>query len=139
MGGFGALHTGLLFNETFSKVIALSSALIQGMVKIMNPEMDNPMANYDYYRFTFGDPKDMETSENNPEYLVKKLKEEGKRFPDIYMACGTEDFPVEPNRQFKAFLDEQKVSATFVTAPGIHDFVFWREYLEQGLKWAFEQ
>ena len=136
MGGFGALHTGLMFRDTFSKIIALSSALIQGMVKIMTPEMDNPMANYDYYRFTFGDPKDMETSENNPEYLVKKLKEEGKQIPDIYMACGTEDFLIGPNRQFKAFLEENNVPVTFFEGPGIHDFNFWRAQLEAGLLWA---
>ena len=140
MGGFGALHTGLMFNETFSKVIALSSALIQGMIKHLTPAMDNPMANYEYYRWTFGikDDIDFETSENNPEYLVKKLKEEGKQFPDIYMACGTEDFLIQPNREFKAFLDENEVPVTFFTGPGIHDFVFWRAQLEAGLEWAFK-
>ena len=142
MGGFGALHTGFLFNDTFSKVIALSSALIQGMVKVLSPDMpENPMANYDYYAWTFGIKKDVdfETSENNPEYLVSRLVKEKKQIPDIYMACGTEDFLIEPNKQFKAFLDSQKVPVTFVTAPGIHDFVFWRKFLEEGLKWALEQ
>ena len=140
MGGFGALHTGFMFNDTFSKVIALSSALIQGMIKHLDPSMDNPMANYDYYAWTFGvkDGVDFDASENNPEYLVKKLKEEGKQIPDIYMACGTEDFLIEPNRQFKAFLDENKVPVTFVTGPGVHDFNFWRKYLEEGLKWALD-
>ena len=139
MGGFGALHTGFMFNDTFSKVIALSSALIQGMIKVLSPEMDNPMANYEYYKWTFGDTTDFENSENNPEYLVRRLKEENKQIPDIFMACGTEDFLIEPNKQFKAFLDENGVPVTFVTAPGIHDFVFWRKFLEEGLKWALEQ
>jgi len=142
MGGFGALHTGFMFNDTFSKVIALSSALIQGMVKVLSPDMpENPMANYDYYAWTFGIKKDVdfETSENNPEYLVSRLVKEKKQIPDIYMACGTEDFLIEPNKQFKAFLDENGVPVTFVTAPGIHDFVFWRKFLEEGLKWALEQ
>lgn len=141
MGGFGALHTGLMFNKTFSKVIALSSALIQGMIKKLSPDMpDNPMANYDYYAWTFGikDNVDFETSENNPEYLVKKLKAEGGELPDIYMACGTEDFLIEPNRAFVAYLKENDVPVEFVTGPGIHDFNFWRKYLEEGMKWALE-
>ena len=110
------------------------------MIKHLDPSMDNPMANYDYYAWTFGvkDGVDFDASENNPEYLVKKLKEEGKQIPDIYMACGTEDFLIEPNRQFKAFLDENKVPVTFVTGPGVHDFNFWRKYLEEGLKWALD-
>ncbi|MBR4777285.1 MAG: esterase [Lachnospiraceae bacterium] len=141
MGGFGALHTGLMFNKTFSKILALSSALIQGMIKVLSPDMpDNPMANYDYYAWTFGlkDGIDFEASENNPEYLVKKLAAEGAQFPDIYMACGTEDFLIEPNKAFKAFLDENKVPVTFFTGPGVHDFNFWRAQLVAGLEWAFK-
>jgi len=141
MGGFGALHTGFMFNETFSKILALSSALIQGLIKVLSPEMDNnPMANYDYYAWTFGikDGVDFENSENNPEYLVKKLVKEGKRIPEIYMACGTEDFLIQPNREFKAFLDENKVPVTFFTGPGVHDFAFWREQLVAGLEWAIK-
>ena len=140
MGGFGALHTDFMFNETFSKILALSSALIQGMIKVLSPEMDNPMANYDYYAWTFGlqNNIDFEASENNPEYLVKKLVEEGKQIPEIYMACGTEDFLIQPNREFKAFLDENKVPVTFFTGPGVHDFVFWRAQLEAGLEWALK-
>ena len=142
MGGFGALHTGLMFNDTFSKVIALSSALIQGMIKVLSPEMpENPMANYDYYAWTFGirENVDFETSENNPEYLVRRLVEEKKQLPDIYMACGTEDFLIEPNRQFKAYLDSIGYPVTFFTGPGVHDMVFWRAQLEAGLEWALER
>lgn len=141
MGGFGALHTGLMFNNTFSKVIALSSALIQGMIKILSPDMpDNGMANYEYYAWTFGMGKDVdfETSENNPEYLVKKIKAEGGQFPDLYMACGTEDFLIEPNKAFAAYLKENDVPVEFVTGPGVHDFNFWRKYLEEGLNWALK-
>ena len=54
------------------------------------------------------------------------------------MACGTEDFLIQPNRDFKAFLDSIEVPATFVTAPGVHDFNFWRTHLVKGLEWALE-
>ena len=42
------------------------------------------------------------------------------------------------NRDFKAFLNLIGVPATFVTAPGVHDFNFWRTHLEKGLIWALE-
>ena len=138
MGGFGAIHTGLAFPETFGKVIALSSALIQNGLAFFKPEDENPMANYEYYSWVFGDLKKAAQTDANPEVLVRRLKEQGKVIPDIFMACGTEDFLIEPNRDFKAFLDSIDVPATFVTAPGVHDFAFWRTHLVTGLIWALE-
>ena len=50
MGGFGALHTGLMYPETFGGIMALSSALIIYHLKDMKPDMgDQTMANYEYY------------------------------------------------------------------------------------------
>lgn len=139
MGGFGALHTGLTFPETFSKIFALSSALIVGALKYMKPENGNPMANYEYYKLIFGDLENAENTDINPLVLAKKLKDAGAEIPDIYMACGTEDFLIQPNMGFKAELDKLGVPVTFVTDKGIHDFVFWRAQLEAGLKWALEK
>ncbi len=139
MGGFGALHTGLLFPETFGKVIALSSALIVNSLKYMSPEDNNPMANYEYYRWVFGDLKTAAETDANPEVLVRKRLAEGIALPDIFMACGTEDFLYKPNCEMAEFLKKEQVPFTYVTAPGVHDFVFWRTHLEKGLVWALEQ
>ena len=138
MGGFGSIHTAFMFPETFGKVIALSSALIQNGLAYFRPEDDNPMANYEYYSWVFGDLSKAAQTDANPEVLVRNLKENGKEIPDIFMACGTEDFLIQPNRDFKAFLDSIGVPATFVTAPGVHDFNFWRTHLVTGLTWALE-
>lgn len=138
MGGFGTLHTALAFPETFSKAIALSSALIVGQLHEFTPDMDNPIANYEYYAHTFGDLKEAAKGDNNPAVLAKKLIDADALRPDIFMACGTEDFLIEPNKTFKAYLDEIGYPAVFVTAPGVHDFNFWRPYLEKGLEWAIE-
>lgn len=139
MGGFGALHTALAFPNTFSKCFAFSSALLVHELKDMKPGEENPVANYEYYAQMFGDLAELETSENNPEVLAKKLMAEGGQRPDIYMACGTEDFLIEPNRAFKKYLDEIGYSATFFTGPGVHDFAFWRAQLEAALVWALEK
>lgn len=138
MGGFGALHTSLMFPETFCKTIALSSALIVPALPMMKPEMDNPMANYAYYEHTFGDMKNAPSTDHNPAVLAKKLIDADAVRPEIFMACGTEDFLFEPNKAFKAELDNMGYPVTFVTAPGVHDFNFWRVHLEKGLEWAIE-
>ena len=139
MGGFGALHTAFLFPETFGKVIALSSALIQNQLAHMTPEDKNPMANYAYYEWVFGDLKKAAETDANPEVLVKRLKSNGQDIPDIFMACGSEDFLIMPNRAFKDFLGTLDIPVKYVEAPGVHDFVFWRKHLVTGLEWALEQ
>ncbi len=136
MGGFGAIHTGLAHPENYSKVIGLSSALIVNEVKNMKEGYGNEVANYEYFRQVFGDPAKLAESENNPEYLIKKLKENNAKIPDIFMACGTEDFLIEPNRQFRDFLKSQGVPVTYHESKGVHDWHFWNEYLEPAFKWA---
>ena len=79
----------------------------------MKPGEGNPVANYEYYRECFGDPAKLHESDNNPEVLAKKLKAEGKKTPKIFMACGTEDFLLEPNRAFHKFLTDTGIDHVY--------------------------
>ena len=137
MGGFGALHTGLAYPHTFSKIGAMSSAFIHHEVAQMKPGSGNDVANYDYYRECFGEPSELLESDNNPETLIRKLKAAGEKIPDIYMACGTEDFLIEPNRAMHRFLEEEGVPHEYHEAPGIHDMVFWSEHIQHIVRWMF--
>lgn len=78
----------------------------------------------------------VEKSTNNPETLLLQLIEQNKEIPEIYMACGTEDFLLENNRAFHCFLEEHKIEHLYYEGPGIHDMVFWREYFRKGMEWA---
>lgn len=128
MGGFGALHTALTYPERFGKTAAMSSALIVHEVAGMKPGTDNGQANYEYYRECFGEPSQVLTSSANPEYLIDRLLSGGKKLPEIYMSCGTEDFLLENNREFHRFLSDRKVPHEYTESPGVHDFTFWNEY-----------
>lgn len=138
MGGFGALHIGLSHPNDFSKIIALSSALIVGQLANMKEDDPNPMANYEYYVNIFGDLSKAADSSHNPEILVKDILKNGKALPGIYMACGAQDFLIEPNRAFYKFLTEQNVEAEYHETPGIHNWDFWNAYIEPGIRWALE-
>ena len=94
----------------------------------MKEGQGNSVANYEYYRECFGDPSKLQESDNNPEYLVKKLKAEGRKLPGIFMACGTEDFLLEPNRAFHKFLTDEGVDHVYEESEGIHDMNFWSRY-----------
>ncbi len=135
MGGFGALRTGLAFSKNYSKIAALSSALIIPQLKNMKPEDQNPMANYAYYANIFGDLQTAEQRDCNPEVLIRRKLEAGEKLPEIFMACGTEDFLIEPNRAFRDFLSKNGVPCVYHESAGMHNWKFWNEYLEPAIAW----
>ena len=132
MGGYGALRTALAFPQTYSACIALSSALrIHEMAKGMDESTSvMPAA---MIRDVFGELETLETSDRNPEVLVRRLKAEGKELPRLYMACGTEDTLIGYNRDFRDFLRDEGVPCVYEEGPGMHNWYFWNEYLERGL------
>lgn len=139
MGGFGALHTGLAYSETFGGIIALSSALIIHEINGMKPGFQNDIANYEYYAEVFGDLDKLEESDANPEVLYSRLKAQGKEIPPIYMAIGTEDFLYEHNQIMKKFLEDNKADFIYEEGPGIHDWVFWNNYITKGVEWILNK
>ncbi len=138
MGGFGALHTALSYPDRFGGVMALSSALIVNQLPLMEPGAGNPMANYEYYAQTFGDLKSAPDREVSPEFLYKKHKAAGAPLPKIYMACGTEDFLIAPNREFAQFLKDQGGDSNYQEGPGVHDWSFWIPRSIEGVQWLLK-
>ena len=139
MGGFGALHTGLAYSHNYSKIAALSSALIIDQLKEMSPENAGPMANYAYYANIFGDLKTAGERDCNPAVLIRQKLEANESIPEIFMACGSEDMLVGTNRAFRDFLKENGITAQYHESPGKHDWKFWNQYLEPAIQWMLEQ
>jgi len=131
MGGYGALHTALAYPDRFGAAVALSSALIVKGLSTMAPGTGNSVANYEYYRECFGELDRVLESRNNPEVLVDEILASGAKMPRILMACGTEDFLLEPNRDFHSFLEKKNVEHEYYESKGGHDMVFWEEYAKK--------
>ncbi len=134
MGGYGAIHTALSFPDRFSKCIALSSALrIHELAQDPNGDgiISAKMA-----IDIFGDLSEIESSDKNPEVLFKKLKADGVDIPEMYLACGTEDSLIESNREFVHFLEKENANFAYEEGPGVHDWIFWNQYLKRGIEWA---
>ncbi len=140
MGGFGAIRLGLKYDERYGAAFGLSSALIiEDIGKLSPGDMTacvKMIADYDYYVTVFGDLAGLEHSDVNPKFLVKQKLEKGGRITPIFMACGTEDFLLENNRDFRDFLVEHQVDVTYYESPGTHEWKFWNEYLETAVLWA---
>jgi putative tributyrin esterase len=139
MGGYGAIRNGLKYNEVFGSIIALSSALISDSVA--RGIEGNPMASASYYTHTFGEPGKIVGSDADPKTLAKKLIDTGAVRPKLFMACGTEDFLLNENRDLDKHLTLIGYPHTYLESPGIHSWAFWDEYIEKALIWfgAFDK
>ena len=133
MGGYGALHTALDYPERFGRCIALSSALIIHEYAAISAH-DRGVVPRRMMEDIFGDPSQAENSLLNPETQYLKIKADGRPIPSIYLACGTEDDLIGHNRAFAAFLKEQNADLIYEEGPGMHNWRFWNEYLERGLR-----
>ncbi len=134
MGGFGALRSGLKYPETFGAIIALSSALITDEVAAMQPGTGNAIAPYGYYRHTFGDPGKLLGSDKDPKHLAEECVKLGL-MPDIFLACGTEDFLYTQNDVYHTYLQAIGYPHQWRTQKGSHDFDFWNKAMPAALEW----
>jgi enterochelin esterase family protein len=47
----------------------------------------------------------------------------------LWIACGTDDHLIEPNRKFIAFLKTKEMPVTQIETPGLHSWLVWRDNL----------
>ena len=66
----------------------------------------------------------------NPKHLIDNCRD----IPDIYMACGVDDFLYGKNVDFHEFLKSREIDATFVEAEGEHTWEFCDKYLKEFIK-----
>lgn len=137
MGGFGAMLNGLKHNDVFGNIFAFSSALITDEVANMKDGVGNAMMPYQYYRHVFGEPAKVLGSGKDPKAAAKKLVESKGVLPKIYMACGTEDFLLEKNRDFDKFLTGLGIPHEYLESPGVHNWKFWDETIEKAMRWLY--
>lgn len=129
MGGYGALKLGLKYPDMFAVAGSFSGAL------------DSPIRgqNNKYLRPTimsvFG-TEDSETRKDNDIFRIVRELSPGKikDLPFLYVACGTEDFLFQANRDFADLLIKQNVPHEYLQRPGKHDWNFWDAEARQFLK-----
>ena len=133
MGGFGACRNGLKYSDVFSKVAVLSGAL---HFYEYSREWVETNGNILGEARNFGNIDDTINSDRNPRYLIKQIKEDDSRcFPDFYIACGLQDHLLESNRSIAQALKDAGANVFYEDGEGIHDWIFWDEYIQYVLKW----
>ena len=134
MGGYGAIRNGLKYNETFGAIAGLSGALI---LDAMQKDDFQGIGHEEHY---FGNLKEAYRSDKNPKVIIdelmrKKSVDGSIPIPDIYIACGTEDFLIEANRDLKAYLEDKGIKYTYEEGPGSHSWDFWDTYIKRVIDW----
>jgi len=140
MGGYGALKCALSKPEQYSFCGAFSSPCL--MLK----------ENLEYcegakkFKESFGEHlfKDFQAvfGENidwNPQEDVIELAKKNKTIkPQIYLACGTDDYLYNDNIKYQGILHDLGYNSIFEDWHGNHDWLFFDEALKRALKCFFD-
>ena len=129
MGGYGAIRNGLKYSQNFSKIGMISAALITDDIVNYTSD-DNVLRSRQFYESIFGNLDELKGSDMDPKALVDDCND----IPDIFMACGNDDFLYEKNADFYKFLKSRNVDVDFVEASGEHTWEFCDEYIKEFIK-----
>ena len=129
MGGYGAVRNGLKYHENFSKIGMISAALITDDI-VNYTEDGNVLRSRDFYESIFGDLDELKGSDMDPKALIERCP----NVPDIYMACGEDDFLFEKNSDFHEFLKDMDIDVDFIKASGEHTWEFSEKYIKEFIK-----
>ena len=121
MGGGGAIRLGLDYAGTFSKVVGLSSYLVEdekfdpvGHGTNVFKSLDETLMARQASMFSFGFGQGA---------LVD--------LPKMYLAVGTDDVLLESNRRFDRMLTGYGIPHEYKEYPGEHTWDFWNERLAE--------
>ena len=129
MGGYGAIRNGLKYHENFSRIGMISPALITDEIADYTDD-GNVLRSRDFYESIFGNLDELKGSDMDPKALVEGCPD----VPEIYMACGVDDFLFEKACDFYDFLNDRNIESTFVRAPGEHTWEFCDMHVKEFIK-----
>jgi S-formylglutathione hydrolase FrmB len=131
MGGYGALKFGLKYPEKFVLAGSFSGAL-DAPLRGQNHQFLRPSI-----MSVFGEEGNKSRKDNDIFSLINLITPEKiKDLPFLYIDCGTEDWLIEPNRDFATFLFQKKIPHEFRQLPGKHDWKFWDSEVDEFLEVA---
>lgn len=126
MGGYGAVRLALDRPDLFRSATALSAALGFGH---FSPGSGDDDWSREFRRVTGSDP------EGGPNDLFAKLETLlPDRIPALRIDCGTEDFLLDANRAYHAFLNEKGVEHEYEEHPGAHTWAYWDAQIQPALE-----
>lgn len=144
MGGYGALKCALSRPEEYGYCVAISAACLhlQEMFEAFRLEHS-----WDLLREKFGEQiiKDCKSIYGDslvwkPEHEILQLVEKAEKSPvrpQIYMACGYDDYLYADNLRFAEEMRERDFHFEYEAWKGGHDWYFFNEALKKGLQFCY--
>lgn len=132
MGGYGALKIGLTYPNRFEKIASLSGAV--DVDRLFEINKDNPK--HKLFLSTYGKMPIKHTT-NDIFHLIDQAKDL-QIVPEIYLACGKDDFLYQDHLRIKAYLTEKNIPFVHKETSGGHEWRLWDLYIQDVLKWMFE-
>ncbi len=135
MGGYGSLRNGILGSARFGYAAGFSSGLLED-VKDKNDDCISEEYYFSktYFETLFGDLKRIEGGEYDIKHVVAEAIRNKHDFPNIYLACGTEDMVLEQNHHLRDFLEKNDIKHVYKETAGNHNFDFWNMCLNDIVK-----
>lgn len=124
MGGYGAIRNGIVFSDTFSHVIGLSSAL--HIFDDLSEEANIGL---------FDDIREASETDMNPKIAVEEMIRQKRKTPKFYMACGRQDDLMDTNVSFRDLLREKGLDVTWDEEDAGHDWDFWDSQIKKVIEW----
>jgi S-formylglutathione hydrolase FrmB len=125
MGGYGAAKLALAHPDRFAAAVSHSGALNFGHDQARWSE--DGMA--EWKRVLGAD-----TLSGGPNDLYRLAKEIDRSLrPALRIDCGTDDFLIEENRAFHAYLESIGVPHEYAEFPGAHTWDYWDLHIQQTL------
>lgn len=135
MGGYGALRNGLNYDQTFGKIVALSSRILIKNDLYHDLTKDFPHHQIVVRSFTGSDQfKDLPDSMD-----IHELLNEAENIPDLFIACGTEDYLFRENQDLHHILEKKGIEHEYYGVAGEHNWTFWNKYIQKALQWLTQQ
>ncbi len=133
MGGYGSLKLALKFPDLFCAGVSHSGALTYAHTQFetLRDEVSDWVKEM---RLILGD--NYVGGDNDLFALAKGLKKKDR--PSIRIDCGTEDFLIEANRFFHAYLTEIKYTHEYQEHSGAHTWEYWDDHIQDSLKFVLK-
>ena len=129
MGGYGALRTGFLFPELFSKIVAMSPTTdIEFAARFAYAMGIDP-------EFVIGHWKKLEGTDMDLKVLAEKAAVKETILPDLKMVIAEDDGFVRDNTVFINALQKHQIAYQYDVYPGDHTWKFWDAHVKECLDW----
>lgn len=107
----------------------ISAALITDDI-VNYSDSRNVLRSRQFYESIFGNLDKLKGSDMDPKALIENTN----NLPEIFMACGEDDFLFEKNVDFYEFLNSNNIDCEFIKAEGEHTWEFCDKYIKEFIK-----